>query len=167
MSVNPIDSLPNGRDVLLGANIFIYAFGGTSQQCLNLLRRCAREETFGITTVEIINEVSHRMMLAEAVNKGIITKEQAHLLKGKQNQIRGPRDYWIQTSKIFNLNILLLDLDETRVRHGQTMRARYGLLTNDSVLLATADMYGIDCLASRDDDFDSVPDFNIYKPTDV
>lgn len=37
-----------------------------SAQCRTLLERCAREEVFGVTTVEVINEVTQRLMLAIA-----------------------------------------------------------------------------------------------------
>jgi predicted nucleic acid-binding protein len=47
------------------------------------------------------------------------------------------------------------------------MRERHGLLTNDSLLLAAADSYGITALATRDDDFDEVPWLIVYKPGDI
>ena len=49
----------------------------------------------------------------------------------------------------------------------QTMRSRHGLLTNDSLIVAAMDEYGIDSLASRDDDFDHVSGLTVYKPTDI
>ena len=36
------------------------------------------------------------------------------------------------------------------------MQDLHGILTNDSLMLAAMDEYGIVCLASRDDDFDHV-----------
>jgi len=53
------------------------------------------------------------------------------------------------------------------VRRAQVMREHYGLLTNDSLILAAADLYGINCLATRDDDFDDVPWLTVYKPGDI
>ena len=48
-----------------------------------------------------------------------------------------------------------------------TVRSSYGLLTNDSLILAAMSDYGIDSLATRDGDFDHVPTLTVYKPTDV
>jgi predicted nucleic acid-binding protein len=65
VAVESLPKLPAGIDIFLDANVFIYAFGGQSKQCLELLFRCAREEVYGVTTIEAINEVTHRLMLAE------------------------------------------------------------------------------------------------------
>jgi len=167
MAVDSLSNLPNGTDVLLDANVFIYAFGGQSEQCQYLLTRCAHEEVYGITTLEVINEVTHRMMLAEAVATGVVTRESARDLRGRFEAIKGLTQYWAQTARIFSLNILILEPDEPRLHRAQTMRALHGLLTNDSLMLAAMDEYGIACLASRDDDFDHVPGLTVYKPTDL
>lgn len=167
MPVDVVPNLPAGKDVLLDANIFIYAFSRRSTECHRLLKRCSREEVFGITTVEIINEVTHRMMLAEAIAKNIISRDEARLLRGNPAAIKSLADYWIQTSRIFTLNILILGLEDSRLKRAGQLRAVHGLLTNDSVILAALDEFGIECLASRDDDFDHVPGITVYKPTDL
>jgi predicted nucleic acid-binding protein len=65
------------------------------------------------------------------------------------------------------LNILILATNEARLDHGQTVRNRYGLLTNDSLIVAAMDEVGIASLATRDDDFDHISDLTVYKPTDI
>jgi predicted nucleic acid-binding protein len=40
-------------------------------------------------------------------------------------------------------------------------------MTNDSLLLAAAEVFGIDSLATNDSDFDAVPWLEIYKPRDL
>ncbi len=167
MPPDALQNLPRGIDVLLDANIFIYAFGRISQQCNDLLGRCVREEVFGITTLEVINEVTHRMMLLEAVAQGAINKENARDLRGKPQAIRGLTQYWAQTNRIFGLNLLILNSDELRLRQAQTVRDSHGLLTNDSLIIAAMEEYGIPYLASRDDDFDHIPAVTVFKPTDL
>ena len=71
MAVDPLGNLPADTDIFLDANIFIYALGGQSQQGLDLLFRCAREEVCGVTTIEVINEVTHRY---------VVTSNPIHLL---------------------------------------------------------------------------------------
>lgn len=162
-----LPSLPQGSDVFLDANIFIYAFGRQSQQCHDLLARCAREEVFGITTLGVINEVTHRMMLSEAVATEVITRENARDLKGKHQAIQGLTQYWPQTTRIFGLNLLILSSDQPRLHRAQTVRSSHGLLTNDSLIIAAMDEYGILYLASRDDDFDHLAGVTVFKPTDL
>jgi predicted nucleic acid-binding protein len=167
VAVEPLGNLPDDTDIFLDANIFIYALGGQSQPCLNLLFRCAREEVYGVTTIEVINEVTHRLMLAEALASGVIKRPRAQDLKGKTEAIRQLGEYWARVNKIFSVNILILKPDEPRLHRAHNTRSRYGLLTTDSLILAAMDEYGIDCLASRDGDFDHVSSLTIYKPTDV
>ena len=167
MPVARLPNLPNGADVFLDANVFIYAFSGHSNECRDLLRRCSTEEVFGFTTLEVINEVTHRLMLVEAVAKGVITKNNASALKGKWRDVIGLTQYWVQTVGIFGLNILILASDEPRLHRAHTLRSRHGLLTNDSLILAAMDEYGIGYLASRNGDFDHVSGLTVYKPTDI
>jgi len=144
MAIDRLANLPAGADVFLDANVFIYSFGGQSDECRDLLRRCATEEVFGITTLEVINEVTHRLMLAEAVAKGIITRQNAAALKGKWRDVAMLGDYWTLTSRIFGLNILIVASDESRLHRAQTVRSSHGLLTTDSLILAAMNEYGID-----------------------
>lgn len=105
-------------------------------------------------------------MLAEALATGVITRERVQDLRDKIQAIRQLTQYWLHAVKIFGLNILILKADEPRLHRAQSVRSRYGLLTNDSLILAAMDEYGITCLASRDQDFDHVAQLTVYKPTD-
>jgi predicted nucleic acid-binding protein len=68
---------------------------------------------------------------------------------------------------LFDLNLVVIELDERRIRRAQAIRSNHGLLTNDSLIVAAAQEYGLDSLASRDDDFDRIPGLTVYKPTDL
>lgn len=167
MAIDRLPNLPREADVFLDANIFIYAFAAQSTDCRDLLRRCAREEVYGITTLEVINEVTHRLMLSEAVASGVITRASAVALRGKWREVAKLTQYWAQTVRIFGLNILILASDESRLHRAHALRSRHGLFTNDSLILAAMDEHGIACLASRDGDFDHVAQLTVYKPTDI
>jgi len=120
-----------------------------------------------ITTAKVVSDVCHRVMLAEAVTTGAISKQSAPLLKRKPDIIRGLNRYWALTAGIFELPILLVDLDDTRLKQAQDMRLHHGLLTSDSLVLAAADEYAIGALATLDSDFDDIHWLTVYKPTDV
>ena len=167
MPAERLQNLPAGTHLFLDANIFIYAFLGHSSQCRDLLGRCATEQVFGITTLDVVNEVTHRMMLAEALGNGVIKRDRVRDLRGKWREIANLTEYWEQTSAIFALNILVLLSDEARLHRAHSVRARYGLLTNDSLIVAAMEENGIDSLASRDGDFDHISGLTIYKPTDI
>ena len=167
MPVERIENLPAGTRLFLDANIFVYAFLGHSDQCRELLARCATEQVLGITTLDVVNEVTHRMMVAEALGSGVIKRDSVRDLRGKWRQVAKLTEYWTQTSAIFGLNILVLTTDEARLHRAQTIRTRHGLLTNDSLIVAAMQEFGIHSLATRDNDFDHVSELTVYKPTDI
>jgi len=100
MPVERIENLPAGTRLFLDANIFVYAFLGHSNECQGLLGRCATEKVLGITTLDVVNEVTHRMMLAEGVGKGVIKRERVRDLRGKWREVAKLTEYWTQTSAI-------------------------------------------------------------------
>ncbi|OGC93302.1 MAG: hypothetical protein A2142_07335 [candidate division Zixibacteria bacterium RBG_16_48_11] len=163
-----LTSIPDNADVLLDANIFIYAFAQKSSECLDLLKRCANEEVVGITTLEVVNEATHRLMLAEALDKGFITKGTADQLKKQRAKIPSLTNYWTSVSTIFQMNLLVLESDKQRLYQAHNIRSQYGLLTNDSLIIAAAMEYGIKLLATNDtDDMGTIPMISIYKPSDI
>ena len=74
-------------------------------------------------------------MVAEALGTGVIKRDRVRDLRGKRREIAELTEYWAQTSAIFGLNILVLPSDEARLYRAQSVRSRYGLLTNDSLIL--------------------------------
>ena len=153
--------------MLIDANVFIYALTRRSDQCRSLLARCERDEIVGITTAEIVSEVCHRLMLIEAAEMGVIVRHSAADLRRRRAELQSLTRYWTLTSQIWNLSISILPLNESRHRAAQRVRTEYGLLTNDSLIVAAAEEYDVKALASRDDDFDQVRGLTVYKPTDL
>lgn len=167
MATLGINAIPSGSNVLLDANILIYALSEVSAECVDTLHRCQREDISGFATVEIINEVSHRLMVAEAYAKGLILRPNVSALKGRKSVICGLRDYWTQTVRLLDSNLFILDLNNSRIRHAQVLRESYGLLTTDATILAAAYELGIEHLATNDTDFDELPDITVYRPADI
>jgi predicted nucleic acid-binding protein len=111
--------------------------------------------------------VCHRLMLVEAVAAGAILRTSAMSLKRKPEVVRDLHEYWMRAVSIFDLNLAMIELDERRIRRAQAIRSRHGLLTNDSLIVAAAQDYGVNSLASRDSDFDRIPGLTVFKPTDL
>jgi predicted nucleic acid-binding protein len=162
-----LSSLPVGREVLLDANVIAYALQGRSLQCEELLRRSSRGEISAFTTTEVLSDVCHRLMLAEAQSRGLIARANASNLQGKSRVICQLQDYWTRLSTFTTQPIAILPLDEFRFVRAQPIRRDHGLMTNDSLLLAAAEVFGIEALATNDADFETVPWIEIYKPTDL
>ena len=167
MSNQSIERIPDGKDVFIDANILVYALNGRSIQCKRLLERCVNEQLTGICLFEIVNEATHKLMLAEARSKGLISKELASHLKQSHVVIRKLTDYWTETERILNLNLLFLSTDDFIVRAAQVERSGAGLLTNDSMIVSCMRNLGISSLATTDADFERVYGIVIYKPDDL
>ncbi len=167
MSSQPLSQLAASTDVFIDANIFVYGLSGQSAQCQDFLERCAREELFGISLFEIVNEATHRFMLAEACSKRLITSESSGKLRKHFGVIAHLSDYWKETRRILNLNLLLLATNEVIIYNAQPERQAAGLLTNDSMIVACMRDYGIMALATNHGDFERVSGIDVFKPDDI
>jgi predicted nucleic acid-binding protein len=121
----------------------------------------------GIALFETVNEVTHRFMIAEALSKGLITTGGAKALRSKFQQIPTLTDYWLNTQRILDLNLLFMPVNEPIIRNAQSVRREAGLLTNDSMIVSGMREYGLSFLASNDSDFERVRDITVFKPTDL
>ncbi|HQU32179.1 MAG: PIN domain-containing protein [Planctomycetia bacterium] len=163
-----LNDLKAGENVFIDANIFIYNFGAQSAECRELLLRCAKKELTGYTSTLIISEVLHRLMVAEALQKGFINeKNPVKQLKEKQEIIKKLSTYNHDMEKILEMNIKIIELTKELIRKSVKTREKEGLLTNDSILLATMKELGLLNLATNDDDFDRIKSIHIYKPSDM
>lgn len=167
MSTASLPKIPSGSDVFLDANVLIYALGGRSLECSELLRRCALEQLMGITSIVVISEVTHRLMMEEAQSKGLAGAQPAKTLGEHPERIQQLEDYWREIERLLSLNLLILSADEDTIRGAQQERERYGLLNNDSLIVAAMRLYGISIIATRDDSFQRITDMSVFSPSDV
>jgi predicted nucleic acid-binding protein len=164
----PLSDLPLGSDVFVDANVFVYGLLELSPECQTLLRRCAQEEVFGFTTLHVLNEMTHRLMLEEARQVGLISGGGASQLKKQAREIVGLRRYWEQTLNVLEMpSMMVLHMQESWLHRAHSERAQCGLLTNDSLIVAAMREYGLALLASNDGDFDRVLGVTRYFPSDL
>jgi uncharacterized protein len=89
-----LEDLPEGARVLVDANILIYHFSGISLECRAFLQRREFRQVEAFTGVHILLEVFHRLMVLEALQKGLIAGGQpARKLKEQPEVIKGLREY--------------------------------------------------------------------------
>ena len=159
--------LPAHSFVFVDSNILIYGLSGASGQCQYLLDRCQRGEITGITLYETINEVTHRLMVAEALSKGVIAQA-GHELCGR---ISGSFPVWrtIGRTRSGSKPELAFDscVSESIMRSALAERRSAGLLTNDSMIVSCMREYGISFLATNDSDFERVAGITLFKPGDL
>ena len=103
--------LLDGHSVFIDADIFIYHFGRHSPQCKAFLERCARRELLGYTSTPVLAEVLHRLMVAEAIMKGLVTAKTAVRKLGETpDLVKQLTQYQDDVNKIPQMNITVLAL---------------------------------------------------------
>lgn len=164
-----LDEIANGSLCVIDTNILLYAEQGSSTQAQRLIRRCARGELSGTLPQPVWQELTHKLMLAEAMMKGQLSggNPAAHLA-AKPEVIRGLSLYRDKIRALLDLGLgfescLVSDLTQTAFG----MQAKYGLLTNDAVVLAIALRLKADALASNDRGFRAVTEIAVHFPTDL
>jgi predicted nucleic acid-binding protein len=168
MASSRLDQIEDGSRVFIDASIFIYHFTGTSLECRRLLERCERGGVTGITSVTALAEVAHRLMMIEAVARGLISPGNvARKLREKPDVVKELRLYQEQVELIPLLGISVFNLDPEILPLSAEIRQRYGLLVNDSLLAATAIREAVTDMASTDPDFERVSELRLFRPNDL
>ncbi len=160
--------IPQGSDIFVDADIFIYHFTGNSAECSEVLARCEGGELNGLTSTIVITEVMHRMMLAEAAFKKLAGAP--HILKKlreKPETVCRLADYFVAAQAIFEMGIKVCPLTAELMLNSQVIRARHGLMVNDSLIAATMKESGVEALATNDDGFSRIDWITVYKPQDL
>lgn len=167
-TARPLGELTAEQTVFVDVNIFIYHFTGLSQECSDFLARCERGELWGVTGIHILLETLHRLMMIEAVTKGLIAPGNvAKRLREKPNVVEQLVDYQIQTEAILEMGIDVVGLTPDHLKASSRYRQRDGLLVNDSLTVAVMEIEGISNLATADPDFARVRAIQVYGPKDL
>jgi predicted nucleic acid-binding protein len=163
-----LDEIPAGSHVFVDAMVFVYHFAGASRQCRRLLERCERGEVIGVTSVVVLAEATHRLMMLEAVRSGRVSPGGvARKLREHPEAIRSLHEYRDQVESIATWGIDVVSLDLGGCQRAAEIRARHGLLTNDSLVVAALQERGISVLASGDTDLRRVPGIAVHAPADL
>lgn len=163
-----LDNVPSGTECFIDANIFIYHFTGVSDECSRFLKRCENGSIIGVTATNIILEVLHRLMMIEAVKKGLVTPQNIlKKLRKSYEIVRELIDYSSNVEKIYQMGIKILSFSWETIKNSQAVRARYGLMVNDSLIITIMKETGINVLVSNDEAFKRVDEITLYQPSDL
>jgi predicted nucleic acid-binding protein len=162
------NELRPGGVVGLDANVFLYHFTGRSRRATELLGRIEAGDFAGVTTRETLIEVLHRLMVFEAMAMGLAGgNNPARSLKRNPELVRSLSRYARDAAAIPAMGVRILPPLEDPIRESQPFRARYGLLSNDSLLAATLAVRGIPMLATADRDFLRVDELQVLLLDDI
>jgi len=157
-----------GAEVFIDANIFVYHFLDKSSNCSDFLALLEEGEYRGLTSVNVMTEVLHRLMVTEAKAKKLVRAPRV-LKKLNENPeiICRLTDYSTVVQAILDMSIRILPLTSEHLLASQAVRSQYGLLVNDSLIVAMMKENGIDVLATNDEAFARVDWIRTLRPMDV
>lgn len=163
-----LEDIPRGETVFIDANIFVYHFTGVSPSSTAFLKRCEARDLAGITSWPIVFEVLHRLMMIEAVSRGLVTPGNVvRKLREKPPVARQLSAYHRQARAIPAMGIAVLPVGGEVFEASHPCRQQHGLLINDSLSAALMELHGIRNIATSDADFLAVPTLTVFAPPDV
>lgn len=161
--------LEDGSSIFIDANIFIYHFSKESKlnsASSNFLERAEERNISGFTSTSIVQEVTHRMMIAEAVAilPDVNRKDMVGYLKSHPDIVKKLIIHQSIPEKITSFNLEIISPDLHTIERSQQMKRRYGFLSNDALSLQIMEDLKINNFASNDSDFERVSFITLYKP---
>ena len=161
-------SIPPDEKIIIDANIFIYANQMVSNQCVRLLERCAKDEIKGIITTNILAEVMHVLMLAEARDINLIKgSNPAKQLSKNPNKIKALHRYEQLIRDLLTIGLQLESLQREDFITAMSLQHQYGLLTNDALFLAVATRLRVINVVSADEQFNLIHGISLFSPDDL
>ncbi|MBI5243203.1 MAG: type II toxin-antitoxin system VapC family toxin [Elusimicrobia bacterium] len=169
MSPGSLDDIPRGSLCVVDTNILLYAEEGASLQAQRFVQRIVRRELVGTLPQPVWHELSHKLMLAEALALGLVTASRPAQRLGVNPET--VRRLSLYRDKLTALSTMGFGFEPcTRqdfMENAFEQQRKYGLLTNDSVVLAIALRLKADALVTADQALLSIQDIPVFRPTDL
>lgn len=164
-----LDDVPAGSLCVLDTNVLLYAEQGASAQAQRLLRRVESQELIGVLPQPVWQELTHKLMLAEALTRGQISGgNPTRQLSAKPEVVKRLTLYRHKVEALLMIGLTFESCTRKDViEDALHLQRRYGLLTNDSVILAVAIRIRADALVSADARFQGTRAISVYAPSDV
>lgn len=163
-----LDQIPSGSRIFIDSTVFIYHFTASSPACRKLLERCEAGDVRGLTSTAVLAEVTHRLMMSEAVAGRLVTSGNiVKKLHARPEIVRQLHLYDEQVQRIPLMGVQVVSRDLGTLIRSAEVRRQDGLLVNDSLVVAGTRETGADGLASADGDFRRVKDLKVFTPDDL
>ena len=122
---------------------------------------------------QVLSDLLHKLMLAEAYAKGLISKRQASVLKARlqANRTLAARltDYQTQFENTLAIGLRVLPISRKILVETKVERTRHGLMTGDSLHLGNMNRHStpLQDIITHDSDFAHIPGLTVWEPMDV
>lgn len=165
MGSRPLGEVPDGTSIFVDTNILIYhlledeLYGAS---CRDFLRRVEARSVKAFTSPIVAAETLFIYLRAWIIqNKKIAPKRVLRYLKRHRAVIQEV-DFHKPRALLALLQVL--PLNKVVLQTSYDMMLRYQLLPADAIHSALIKRHNLPALATRDDDFDNVEGFEVFKP---
>lgn len=167
--ISSLESLSPLSEIFIDANIFLYQILERPKffpPCNNFLKRIELGVYRGITSTLVLNEVIHKLCLAETTKIYQLRSERdaARLLKERPETLSNLSNVWRSYADIKEYSLTIYGIDEATMDKAVDLSHRYGLLISDAAHTAVMMARGITNIATNDGDFERVEGIDVYKP---
>ena len=123
-------------------------------------------EIMGYIPTIVLNELLHRLMIAEVIKRGFArnTKDAIKVLKRDKSIIPSLDICWEELDRIFEMRFTILKEKPDTFEESILISRKYSLLAKDAYIASFARSYGITNVATNDRDFERTPWLNVWKP---
>jgi predicted nucleic acid-binding protein len=161
-------NLASGSDCFVDANIFYYQAVDTppfSDECTDFLDRTLNGDVRAFTSIHLLAEALHKVMLAEAAARfGLTRTNLIGWLKKNADCIAGLSEF-VKAGQLFaSMPLTVLPLDGPLLVETAGVCRQEKLLTNDAMSVALMRRHRLMHLVTNDDDFDAVSGLTVWKP---
>ena len=161
-------NIPADTPIFVDANILSYYFLRVMpffEVCDPLFRRSAQREITLHTATNVAADVVHRAMISEAIVRfSLQPRETVTFLKTNPETVKQLKKYKQVPGWFTQARVNILPLTYREIHNSKQFRDTYGLLTNDSIILAVMSRYKIADLATNDRDFQRVSGVRVWMP---
>jgi len=164
-----LDDIQNGSLCVVDTNVLLYAEQGLSRQAQRLIRRCSTGDLIGVLPQTVWQELTHKLMLAEALMMERVSgPNAARKLSRQPDIVKGLGLYKDKILALVNMGLgFEACMKEDLLVNAFRYQEEYGLLTNDSVIVAIAVRLGADILVTADSAFQKIAEIPIAMPSDI
>lgn len=173
MAMPDLASLPVGSRIFVDTMIFDYHFRGKSVTCTAFIDRVANGEVIAYVNTQVLSDLLHKLMLADAYHTGIITSLSAKEFRKAlaRDHTLGSKlvDYQTSFENVLGVGLKVLRITRTLLVDTRDERWKHGLMTGDSLHLGNMNRHNspISDIVTNDGDFAHIPGVAIWQPQDV
>jgi predicted nucleic acid-binding protein len=161
-------NLPDGDACFVDANIFYYHFVETtpySDECTGLLKRAAQGAVTAFSSVHVMAEAMHKIMVTEAAAHFSLARPSlVNWLRANRHRIGELPQFRRMVEELCSMPIICLTVVPESLVQAAAIAQELSLLTNDAISIALMRGRGLTHLITNDDDFDGVPGLTVWKP---